>query len=74
MSEMTVNMTMTSLEIAEFCGKRHDNVLTDVRNMLIELGIDATEFSVTQTYGNNNTRERSSHGTVVFKQSYNLGF
>ena len=42
---MTSVMTMSSLEIAELTGKRHDNVLADIRNMLAELAIEATEFS-----------------------------
>ena len=31
------NLTMTSREIAELTGKRHDNVMRDTRNMLLEL-------------------------------------
>ena len=42
---MTSVMTMSSLEIAELTGKRHDNVLADIRNMLTELEIEAPEFS-----------------------------
>ena len=38
---------MTSREIAELTGKRHDNVMADIRKMLSELGLDATEFSGT---------------------------
>lgn len=37
--------TMTSREIAELTGKRHDNVMADIRKMLSELGLDATDFS-----------------------------
>ena len=39
--------TMTSREIAELTGKRHDNVMADIRKMLSELGLDATDFSGT---------------------------
>lgn len=35
---------MTSLEIAELTGKRHDNVVTDIGNMLNELGEDILSF------------------------------
>lgn len=37
-------VTMSSREIAELTGKRHDNVMTDVRKMLGELGEDALNF------------------------------
>ena len=36
--------TMSSREIAELCGKRHDNVMTDIRNMLELLKIQSPEF------------------------------
>lgn len=32
-----LSATMTSLEIAELTGKRHDNVMADIRKMLVEL-------------------------------------
>ena len=31
------DQTMSSVEIAELTGKRHDNVLTDIRKMLVEI-------------------------------------
>lgn len=49
--------TMSSVEIAELTGKRHDNVMADISKMLKELGINAPEFSGTQKYGKNNTRK-----------------
>jgi len=51
------NKTMSSLEIAELTGKRHDHVMTDISKMLNELNLNAPDFSGTQKYGNNNTRE-----------------
>lgn len=36
---------MSSREIAELTGKRHDNVMADIRNMLHELGRTSPEFS-----------------------------
>ena len=49
-------LTMSSLEIAELTGKRHDNVMADIRNLLIDLNLDAPDFSGAQKYNNNNTR------------------
>jgi phage regulator Rha-like protein len=36
---------MSSVEIAELTGKRHDHVMVDIRKMLIKLDLHATEFS-----------------------------
>ena len=36
---------MSSLEIAELTGKRHDNVISDIRRILKEAGISSPEFS-----------------------------
>lgn len=36
---------MSSKEIADLTGKRHDHVLADIRNMFTQLQIDSTEFS-----------------------------
>ena len=38
-------MAMSSLEIAELTGKRHKNVLADIRNMLNSLNIDSAVFT-----------------------------
>lgn len=40
---MSVEMTMSSVEISELTGKRHDNVMRDTRNMLSELGVLKSE-------------------------------
>ena len=40
-------LTMSSREIASLCGKRHDNVMADIRKMLDELDIYAPDFSGT---------------------------
>lgn len=37
-------VTMSSRDIAELTGKRHDNVLADIRSMLSDLKIDALSF------------------------------
>ena len=52
-------LTMSSLEIAELTGKRHDNVMADIDKMLKELGKAAADFSATAFYEVNNAkRER----------------
>ncbi len=43
-------ISMTSLEIAELTGKRHDNVIRDVRKMLEELNALKTEAVNEETY------------------------
>ena len=40
-------LTMSSLEIAELTGKRHDNVMSDIEKMLKDLEIHAPDFSGT---------------------------
>lgn len=37
--------TMSSREIAEITGKRHDNVMADIRKMLSDLNLNAPDFS-----------------------------
>jgi hypothetical protein len=40
---------LTSVEIAELTGKRHDNVVTDIKKMLDQLGADLLSFQETYT-------------------------
>ncbi|MFG1362120.1 Rha family transcriptional regulator [Xanthobacter versatilis] len=44
---------MSSLEIAELTGKRHDHVLADIRKLLMELRKTSPEYSghVPDSYG-----------------------
>ncbi|WP_273757134.1 Rha family transcriptional regulator [Bartonella sp. MM73XJBT] len=37
--------TMSSREIAEFCNKRHDHVMRDIRKVFSELKIDLSNFA-----------------------------
>lgn len=39
------DLTMSSKEIAELTGKRHNNVLADIRKMLDDLGFHSADFS-----------------------------
>lgn len=39
-------LTMSSREISELTGKRHDNVTSDIKKMLAELGEDVLKFEV----------------------------
>jgi hypothetical protein len=38
------NLTMSSREIADLCDKRHDNVMADIRTMLVDLNLDLLKF------------------------------
>ena len=42
--ELSAETTMTSLEIAELTGKRHDRVLRDIEAMLSKLEIGRSRF------------------------------
>ncbi len=35
---------MSTVEIADLTGKRHDNVMADTRKMLLELGVRSPDF------------------------------
>lgn len=37
-------VTMSSREIADLCGKQHDNVMRDIRKMMQDIGQDALKF------------------------------
>ena len=56
-ADITSSQTMSSLEIAELTGKRHDNVMEDIRKMLKELDVRSPDFSGEQTFANNRKRE-----------------
>lgn len=75
------NLTMSSLEIAELTGKRHDSVLRDVRKMLNELKIQPVDLGQSKfgqsDLGLHKFEESSFEGTYINQQGkkqpcYNL--
>lgn len=69
-------LTMSSREIATLTGKDHKHVLTDVRNMLDELGEGLAGFSATyihpqngQSYVEYNLPKRES---IILVSGYNI--
>lgn len=46
------SLTMTSIEIAELVGKRHDNVMRDIRAMLLELHGAGGDLKFEETHQN----------------------
>ncbi|WP_175651588.1 Rha family transcriptional regulator [Pseudomonas sp. Marseille-P9899] len=50
-------LTMSSREIATLTGKRHDNVMSDIRKMITDLGLNAPDFSGAYKTDRGNTYE-----------------
>lgn len=48
----TARQTMSSREIADLCGKRHDNVMRDIRDMLVQLHGEGGLLKFEDTYRN----------------------
>lgn len=46
-------LTMSSLEVSELTGKRHDNVMVDTEKLLNELGLSTPDFSGVYLAANN---------------------
>lgn len=59
MNELIVKeIKMTSLELAEIVGKRHDNVMRDIRNEVESLGEEAALIFEESTYKDGNNQSR----------------
>lgn len=71
------NLTMSSREIAELCDKRHDNVMRDIRVMLIELYGEEDALSFEGIYFNSYGREKQCYNlpkreSLILVSGYNL--
>ncbi|EMM1887363.1 Rha family transcriptional regulator [Klebsiella pneumoniae] len=65
-------VSMTSLEIAELTGKRHDNVIRDIRKMLDEIYPDGGLLSFEDTYVNTQNGETYSMYRLDRKHTFVL--
>ena len=45
-----IRNTLTSLEVAEITGKRHDNILSDIRDEISKLGAERGLLIFQETY------------------------
>ena len=72
---MTRGQTMSSPEIAELTGKRHDNVMTDIKKMIVELDLYAPEFSGTYKTEQGNVYEcynLPKRESLILVSGYNI--
>ena len=69
------NETMTSLEIAEVTGKRHDSILRDIRNILSQ-GVDAHNFVETYYTDKSNRQQKcytlTKKGCLILASGYDV--
>lgn len=72
-NEIIKKETMTSLEIAEVTGKRHDSVLRDIRN-IISQGVDAHNFVETSYTDKANRQQKcymlTKKGCLILASGY----
>jgi Rha family phage regulatory protein len=80
MNELTIKnneVSMTTVEIAERTGKRHDNVLVDTRKMLIELYGEINLLNFQEVYKTNKNQEYTcyrlpKHEVLVLVSGYSI--
>lgn len=67
--------TMTSLEIAEVTGKRHDSILRDIRNILSQ-GVDSHNFVETSYTDKSNRQQKcytlTKKGCLILASGYDV--
>lgn len=72
-NEIINKETMTSLEIAEVTGKRHDNVVRDIQNILKQ-GVDALNFEETSYVDKSNRQQKcyslTKKGCLILASGY----
>lgn len=75
MTELIKKETMTSLEIAEVTGKRHDAILRDIRNILSQ-GVDAHNFVETSYTDKANRQQKcftlTKKGCLILASGYDV--
>ena len=65
------NKTMTSLEIAEITGKKHRNILSDIRDEISKLGVERGRLIFQQSYYTNLHNKEVRAITQQFKRNEN---
>lgn len=65
--------TLTSLEIAEIAGKRHDNVLNDIRDEIDKLGIERGLLIFQESYYINSQNKQQPMFLLNYKGVLQLG-
>jgi phage antirepressor YoqD-like protein len=71
----TSGLTMSSRDIADLTGKRHDNVMADIRSMFSELGADVLKFQGIYTDGRNRQQQEfrlPKRETLILVSGYSV--
>ena len=69
-----IRNTLTSLEVAEITGKRHDNILSDIRDEISKLGVERGLLIFQETYYvNEQNRQKYPMFNLNYKGVLQLG-